>query len=110
MAHIDLDAKRRQRKAKKAPTFAFEGKTYTLPKELPYRIFKDIEKMEKDPSSSVTSLDLLLETVLGNRLGEFQASNPSVEDVMDLLGSLPDLYEIEVKTKEKTVQKPTPPR
>ena len=81
----------------KIPKFVFKGKGYTLRKELPYVLFRDLELQAREDSENrdLSILDGLLRALLEeDQYNSFIAADPSLDDVNALFDNLGPQYGI----------------
>lgn len=96
VVNIDLDAARAARREAngEAPTITFDGKTFTLPVELPFEVAAQIAAMQKDEDAS--GIRGAVEAFLGSdAASDFFESRPSVADVNALVEGLVKAYGFE---------------
>lgn len=83
MATYSLDEKKAERAGKPAPVVIFGGKEFTMPVELPFKVFREVTKLAGE--GGVEAIDALLDIVLGDQKDEFLALDPSLNDVTNLI-------------------------
>lgn len=102
MSNINLDAARKERQQEN-PTVTFGGKTYDLPQELPFSVFKQFQRMQDEPDQSVTAMDYLLGALLGDRKDEFLEADPSLQDIRALIEGCLEGFEVEVGESQASI-------
>jgi hypothetical protein len=102
---LDLDAERRAREEVlgEPPAIIFKGKTYELPREQPYawgeafnRIHQEIERAKEEagytPKTRVHIRAALVSVFGEEQLDQFEADNPSEDDVGAVVEGISNLY------------------
>lgn len=100
---IDLDAARAARReaAKEQPTITLNGKTFTLPLELPLSLaeafigFGDIQDDEVDMKIPGI-LAGVMRSLLGDQYESFMAEGPSLDDLMVILNGMKETYGVDL--------------
>lgn len=99
---IDLDAARAARReaAKEVPSVVIGGKEIALPVEMPYGVSEamvgfDEKDIKKNPQAIKAVAENILRALLGDDYDTFLAARPSVEDLVALIGAIPEIYGVE---------------
>jgi len=100
---INLDTLAQKRASRrKQPKFIFKTTTYTLKKELPYTLFRDLEAaVREEDVRDIALLDTMLRALLGDgspgsQYEQFMAADPSLDDINDLFDNLGSQYGVKV--------------
>jgi len=97
---LNLDSLAQKRVSKsKTPRFVFKTRRYTLRKELPYKLFRDleIETRKEADTRDIALLDSILRALLGEeQYNAFIDADPSLDDINALFDNLGPQYGIKV--------------
>jgi len=80
MTTIDLDIAKKARESKDPLTVRFKGKSFTVPKNMPYKIFRKLDELDE-----IAGMELILDALLKERKDEFLELDPDIEDVGELV-------------------------
>lgn len=104
--NINLDTERAAREEalneaeKKAPTLTSKGKTFPLPREMPYDVAEAMAELamseEGDELTQFLSIQKIFVALLGDKHAEFKATRPSVADMGVLVDRVYEIYGVEV--------------
>lgn len=91
---IDLDKARAARREAKGqgPQVIMGGVTYELAPEMPYGVLEAMRELTKGDEHAPGGLADVAKALLGEHYGAFLATEPSVDDLNDLIGGVMEEY------------------
>lgn len=101
---VDLDkARAARREAKGAgPEIIFGGITYELQPELPFGVLEGMRQMAAGEEHGPGALVSIAEALLGEHYEAWKATQPSIDDLNDLIGGVMEEYGIEAPLDSST--------
>lgn len=108
---IDLDAARRAREDKgrgPGPTVTFRGKTFQLPAEVPYGVYRTLaqlsEAKETDARAGLMVGDLIEGFFGEKQWAEFEALGPSLDDVVTIFQRVFEGYSVTLGESQASLE------
>ena len=91
---IDLDKARAARREEKGegPLVVFGGTTYELSPELPFGVLEAMRGLTLGDEHAPGALSDIARALLGEHFDAFLATNPSVDDLNELIGGVMSEY------------------